>query len=546
MPAAPQPERETLKDSQLARLRVLYAPNGSVPTAVIETMSGRLMNSPTHGFDHECQGFATEAELVARNSELEPVQTLQDSLGRGTGNAEALNTIGVVFNSLLPGDVEYTIRTSKYMYIYPPDHSGATVRMAAIPMWVRVTPNEENATRNQLVETGFVTLEHALNEAIAVTVNPQGGSQTRGLRVGMCPRKNYEARYGTGEGGFGFLVKLYLPLAFLTSAQLLTVAIVDEKEKKLQEGMRMMGLSDGAYWASWLASHGLLALFTSSIAAWILDQFGLFPHTGVGWLFALVLTYNLALVPPCVVISQFCSKVTQANQAVNAFTIPLLLSIPLGLIDGHHVLKIPLSIFAPIGLSQSLGRIIELEGRGEGLSWATAFGSNGPDAVGISFAASFGGMVAGIIIFGVLGWYLGLVLPGEYGIKRSWLFPCQQLHRRWRQAAAAGVAPHTADTQALLLLPTGVSLLVAPTIGSASPVTGESDATDDRGGGGGETGGPTAAVLEAAPPDLAAGVVFTQLRKVYEKSSRSKEVEDVTAVDCLDLTLFEGQIFALL
>ena len=55
-------------------------------------------------------------------------------------------------------------------------------------------------------------------------------------------------------------------------------------------------------------------------------------------------------------------------------SLPILLSIPLGIVGGYHSTKLLLCLFAPIGFALSLGRIVELEAQGVGLSWATAAG----------------------------------------------------------------------------------------------------------------------------------------------------------------------------
>ena len=61
-----------------------------------------------------------------------------------------------------------------------------------------------------------------------------------------------------------------------------------------------------------------------------------------------------------------------------------------------------------------------------------------------------------------------------------------------------------------------------------------------------EQGGHRVAVAEAPPTDLDVRVRMHGLRKVYEKSSGSKNGEDVVAVDHLDLDLYSSQIFCLL
>ena len=123
---------------------------------------------------------------------------------------------------------------------------------------------------------------------------------------------------------------------------------------------------------------------------------GLFPLTGTGWVVLLLFSYNVALVPPCMIISLVFSKVKSASNATSVFSIPVLLSIPLGLVGGFHKTKAFLSLLAPIGFSLALGesekisslslvhsatrkikshcltgRVVELEGQGKGLTWDT-------------------------------------------------------------------------------------------------------------------------------------------------------------------------------
>ena len=52
-----------------------------------------------------------------------------------------------------------------------------------------------------------------------------------------------------------------------------------------------------------------------------------------------------------------------------------------------------------IGLSMLVGRIVEVESTGDGLSWQNAFETNGPDAVGVSFFGSFLCLNLGSVVF---------------------------------------------------------------------------------------------------------------------------------------------------
>eukprot|EP01031_Cornospumella_fuschlensis_P030350 gene30350-36672_t len=62
----------------------------------------------------------------------------------------------------------------------------------------------------------------------------------------------------------GGLEVFFVPLAFWMHVQRLVVQIMYEKSSRLQESMRMMGLSDGAYWFSYFLTDGLINGFALS------------------------------------------------------------------------------------------------------------------------------------------------------------------------------------------------------------------------------------------------------------------------------------------
>ena len=264
------------------------------------------------------QGFATEAALEAGNRAL----ALQR---QAIFNASAswARVVGVSFGSLEPGSVSYTIRLQS-------DDAASFARWSSPAQAVLGEQSNGTIERSALLRSGFVLLEHALNEAVKSWHAEPDGSQPPAAQVlrrstidvERFPQREWESRYGGAASGsplsLGLLVRIYLPMAFMTSVSLLIVGIVDEKEKKLKEGMKMMGLSDFAYWMSWVASHGAMMFAVALLAAVIIHVFGLFPRTGVVWIFGLLLSYNLALVPPCMLVSLLFNKVKSASNAAGA------------------------------------------------------------------------------------------------------------------------------------------------------------------------------------------------------------------------------------
>jgi hypothetical protein len=69
------------------------------------------------------------------------------------------------------------------------------------------------------------------------------------------------------------LFNYLLVFAFLQPTRNMVSVIVKEKELRLREYMRVLGLHDAAYWSSWLVTHMAL-LCTSGTLCAIVGKYG--------------------------------------------------------------------------------------------------------------------------------------------------------------------------------------------------------------------------------------------------------------------------------
>jgi hypothetical protein len=69
-------------------------------------------------------------------------------------------------------------------------------------------------------------------------------------------------------------------------------SILDEKEKKITNGMRMMGLSSGVMWASWFATALLKLMVFSLLATLLLVYGGALPRSSLTELWVLFLAFG--------------------------------------------------------------------------------------------------------------------------------------------------------------------------------------------------------------------------------------------------------------
>jgi hypothetical protein len=96
----------------------------------------------------------------------------------------------------------------------------------------------------------------------------------------------------------GAVEPFLVPLAFWTFLQRIVVQVMYEKSSRLQESMRMMGLSDSAYWTSYFISDGLLlGVLLSFIGAILSAGGGLFNEANFGDIWGFLLVFCMSAVP---------------------------------------------------------------------------------------------------------------------------------------------------------------------------------------------------------------------------------------------------------
>ncbi len=105
--------------------------------------------------------------------------------------------------------------------------------------------------------------------------------------------------YSVFDGIFsgGALEPFFVPLAFWVFMQRFVVHVMHEKSNRLRESMKMMGLSETAYWISYFISDGIFIGFTLSFICCIFSAGGLFNGANFGRLLGLFFAFCLSVIP---------------------------------------------------------------------------------------------------------------------------------------------------------------------------------------------------------------------------------------------------------
>lgn len=107
---------------------------------------------------------------------------------------------------------------------------------------------------------------------------------------------------------FRLIIPLYMVFALTQFLAYLLILIIGEKEKKIKEGMKIMGLRDSVFWLSWFIIYGIFVLFLSIVCCTILYILKVFNNTNILWIFLLTLLYSFSIIMFAFLITPFFDK----------------------------------------------------------------------------------------------------------------------------------------------------------------------------------------------------------------------------------------------
>uniref|UniRef100_A0A8B9GST9 P-type phospholipid transporter n=1 Tax=Astyanax mexicanus TaxID=7994 RepID=A0A8B9GST9_ASTMX len=297
---------------------------------------------------------------------------------------------------------------------------------------------------------------------------------------------------------------LFLTLAWTYSVAMIIKCVVYEKEARLKETMRIMGLSSGTLWLSWFVSSYLNFLI-SSLALVLLDIFKnilhfkyILPYSDPAVVFFFLSAFATATIMLCFLISTFFSRANLAaacgDLAYFSLYLPYVLCVSWReyLTSVHRILA---SFLSPVAFGFGCEYLSQYEEQGLGIQWSNMW-SSPTEGDKYSLSTSIIMLYVDAFIYGVATWYIEVVFPGQYGIPRPWYFVFQLKY--WGGA----------------LMEAGLPIPPAPI-----------DEGDNR--------------IEAEPSDLILGVAIHNLVKIYKKGAK-------LAVNHLSVKFFEGQITSFL
>ncbi|XP_070278166.1 glucosylceramide transporter ABCA12 isoform X2 [Myotis yumanensis] len=404
----------------------------------------------------------------------------------------------------LPPVVKYTIRMSL--------KTSQTTRNIRAKIWA---PGPHNSpSHNQIYGRAFVYLQDNIERAI-IELQTGRNSQEIAVQVQAIPYPCYM------KDNFLTSVSYSLPIVLMVAWVVFIAAFVKklvyEKDLRLHEYMKMMGVNSSSHFFAWLIESVGFLLVTIAILIVILKFGNILPKTNGFILFLYFSDYSLSVIAMSYLISVFFNNTNIAALIGSLiYIIAFFPFIVLVTVDDElsYVVKVFMSLLSPTAFSYASQYIARYEEQGIGLQWENMYSSPVQDDT-----TSFGWLccliLADSFIYFLIAWYVRNVFPGTYGMAAPWYFPI--LPSYWKERFGCAEVKHEKSNGLMF-----TNIMMQNTNPSASKTSPEYMFPSN---------------IEPEPKDLTVGVALHGVTKTYGSK---------IAVDNLNLNFYEGHITSLL
>lgn len=266
---------------------------------------------------------------------------------------------------------------------------------------------------NRYYFSGFSALQTLIDIAI-IRMTTNKAAEVPNVMLENFPKDSYESNGGLILRN---IVPLYMVFAWAQFIVYLMNLVVEEKEKKIKESMKMMGLRDSVYWLSWFAVYAGYVLALAVICIIVLPLAKVFQNANLVLLFILFILYGCSSIVFALMMTPFFSKAKVAGIVGNLMQVALSLLFYLQVYledDISPGVFWILGIFSPCAFSFALDKVILFDYSSGGLDFDKLW--IGP---GLPFAGSLIMISIDIFLYLFLAYYLDNVIPSEYGTKRK-------------------------------------------------------------------------------------------------------------------------------
>ncbi|CAK9108749.1 ABC transporter A family member 1 (ABC transporter ABCA.1) (AtABCA1) (ABC one homolog protein 1) (AtAOH1) [Durusdinium trenchii] len=215
---------------------------------------------------------------------------------------------------------------------------------------------------------------------------------------------------------------LDLVLTFLWPISRLIRGIVHEKETRIREGMRMMGLRYTALYLSWFVTYGLLFLVISVLVT-LMTHVHLLSSSDPSLVFVYFFLFGVSIIAYCFMVSVLFSRAKTASTAgVVLFFMGFFAFFGVSSQNATAEAKTWSCLLSPTAFGLGAQILASYEAAGMGVTWANGYDT--PSDNQIPFMQVLHFLVLDTFIYLAVTFYLDNVLPQEFGVPKPPNFLC--------------------------------------------------------------------------------------------------------------------------
>ncbi|XP_072430717.1 retinal-specific phospholipid-transporting ATPase ABCA4 isoform X2 [Chiloscyllium punctatum] len=220
---------------------------------------------------------------------------------------------------------------------------------------------------------------------------------------------------------------MFMVLSWIYSVSMIVKSIVLEKELRLKETLKIMGVSNWVHWVTWFIDSFTMMAASTVLATIVIMRGNVLHYSNSFLLFVFLLVFTVATIMQCFLMSVFFSKANLAAACSGIIYFTLYLPHILCYAWQDRMtknMKLAASLLSPVAFGFGTEYLSRYEEQGRGLQWDNIRASP-VEGDEYNLLLSIQMMLFDAFLYGILAWYLDAVFPGQYGIASPWYFPLQ-------------------------------------------------------------------------------------------------------------------------
>ena len=263
---------------------------------------------------------------------------------------------------------------------------------------------------------GYNYMMKIINEYI---LKKETGNKLATFSFGIFPMKYADYRIDNYGHYLGYVITIIIVIAYMSPLIIYVYRFVEEKETRIKEGMKIMGLGESEYFLSYFIQYTIISFFVSIINSLLLSE--IFKIISWYYLFFLIILFSLNIFSLIYFFQSFIDK-TKICIVLSLMIYFIMYCISLSCTNG----KIPfltkglLSIFPIVCLNLGILEINKFSYHFRQFYYRDIFLKNNNYSLFFMYVM----LIFDFFFYLFLGYYLNNVIPHTFGIKKSWYFLC--------------------------------------------------------------------------------------------------------------------------